>query len=168
GPAGVIGQECCPGPLLLRATGSAGLTTTDALFATASPSGYVVRGHLGGSLAPAAGDAAGVGVEAALDVCPLPANPDQTDSGGGGTSAPPDGVGDACQCGDVSNDGHVDVADVVALRDFLAQPSVPLPAPQKCNVGALAGVGCDLLDTVLLRRGLAGLSPGIGFGCELQ
>ena len=167
GAGGVIGQECCPGPLLLRATGGAGLGT-DALFATASPSGYVVRGHLGGSLAVAGGDADGDGVEDALDVCPLTADPGQADSGGVGSSAPPDGVGDACQCGDVSNDGHVDVADVVALRDFLAQPALPVSAPQKCNVGTLAGGGCDLVDSVLLRRGLAGLAPGIGFGCELQ
>jgi len=168
GAAGVIGQECCPGPLLLRATGGAGLTTTDALFATASPSGFVVRGHLGGSLAPAGGDADGDGVEDALDVCPLAADPGQADSGGVGSAAPPDGVGNACQCGDVSDDGHVDVADVMALRDFLSRPSVPLPAPQKCDVGSLAGGGCDVLDAALLRRALAGLAPGIGFGCELQ
>jgi thrombospondin type 3 repeat protein len=168
GPAGVIGQECCPGPLLLRATGSAGLTTTDALFVTASPSGFVVRGHLGGSLSSAGADSDGDGVEDALDVCPLTADPGQADSGGVGTSAPPDGVGDACQCGDVSDDGHVDVADVMALRDFLSRPSQPLAAPQKCNVGSLAGGACDVLEAALLRRGLAGLAPGIGFGCELQ
>ena len=161
GPAGVIGAECCPGPLLLRSTGGAGLATTDALFVTSSPTGYVVRGHLGGSLAPATGDTDGDGVEDALDVCPTKPDPGQADTSG-------DGVGNACQCGDVSNDGHVDVADAVALRDFLAKPSVPLPAPQKCNVGTGAAGACDIVAATLLRRALGAKDPGIGFGCELQ
>ena len=169
GSAGVIGQECCPGPLLLRATGSSGLTTTDALFVTASPNSYVVRGHLGGRLSAAAGgDADGDGVEDALDVCPLRADPAQSDTGGVGSAAPPDGVGDACQCGDVSNDGRVDAADTLALRQSLASPGAALAAPQKCNVSSEAGGGCDVLAATLLRRALAGAAPGIGFGCELQ
>jgi hypothetical protein len=166
GPSGVIGAECCPGPLLLRSTGGAELTTTDAIFSTAGPNGFVVRGHLGGSLATPTGDADGDGVEDALDVCPVEPNPSQVDAGGLGSAAPPDGVGDACQCGDVSNDGHVDVADVVALRSFLAQPTAALAAPQKCDVGGPGTSGtCDLVDATLLRRALAGAAPGISYVC---
>jgi hypothetical protein len=168
GPAGVIGSECCPGPLLLRATGAAGLATTDAIFATANPNGYIVRSHLGGSLTTPTGDADGDGVEDALDVCPLEPNPGagQSDVGGVGTSSPPDGVGDVCQCGDVSNDGHVDIADAFALREFLANPSAPLAAPQKCDVGGPGPSGtCDIVDATLLRRALASAPPGIAYVC---
>jgi len=166
GPSGVIGSECCPGPLLLRSTGSAGLATTDAIFATASPTGFVVRGHLGGSLATPTGDADGDGFEDAVDVCPVEPNPSQADAGGLGTASPADGVGDACQCGDVSNDGFVDVADVLALRDYLARPSVPLAAPEKCDVGGPGPSGtCNIVDATLLRRALAGAPPGISNVC---
>ncbi len=166
GPSGVIGAECCPGPLLLRSTGAAGLTTTDALFATASPNGFVVRGHLGGSLATPTGDADGDGVEDSLDDCPFEPNSGQADAGGLGTASPADGVGDACQCGDVSDDGHVDVADALALRAFLARPSVPLAAPQKCDVGGPGPSGtCDIVDATLLWRALAGAQPGISYVC---
>jgi len=166
GPAGVIGSECCPGPLLLRSTGSAGLASTDALFVTASPNGFVVRSHLGGSLATPSGDADADGVEDALDVCPLEPNPGQADAGGLGTASPPDGVGDACQCGDVSDDGHVDIADAFALREFLAHPSTPLAAPQKCDVGGPGASGtCDVVDATLLRRALQGAQPGIAYVC---
>jgi hypothetical protein len=166
GPAGVIGAECCPGPLLLRSTGVPSLATTDALFVTASPNGFVVRAHLGGSLATPSGDADGDGVEDALDVCPLEPNPGQADTGGLGTASPADGVGDACQCGDVSNDGQVDGADAFALRAFLANPSALLAAPQKCDVGGPGPSGtCDIVDAALLRRAIAGAQPGISYVC---
>lgn len=166
GPSGVIGAECCPGPLLLRSTGSAGLTTTDAIFATASPNGFIVRGHLAGSLATPTGDADGDGVEDALDVCPLEPNAGQADAGGLGTATPGDGVGDACQCGDVSNDGYVDEADALALREFLARPSVLPAAPEKCDVGGPGPSGtCNIVDATLLRRALEGEQPGISYVC---
>jgi hypothetical protein len=73
----------------------------------------------------------------------------------------PGGVGDLCQCGDVSNDGRVTSADVGALRAFLAGAG-PLAAPQKCDVGKGASSGaCDVLDATLLRRALAHAPPGI-------
>lgn len=165
GAAGVIGSECCPGPLLLRASSDGELPATRPLFATASPNGLLVRGTLAGSLGVPAGDVDGDGVPDSLDDCPITANPAQTDSGGVGTSTP-DGVGDACQCGDVSNDGRVDASDVATLRDFLALRITALPAPQKCDVGPGAASGaCDLLDVALLRRALAGLQPGIDPVC---
>ena len=110
GPSGVIGAECCPGPLLLRASGERrARRSTGACSSTASPNGFVVRGHLGGSLAAPTGDADGDGVEDALDVCPLEAGSRPGRRGRARHGHPPDGVGDACQCGDVSNDGRVDV-----------------------------------------------------------
>ncbi|MFI5315799.1 MAG: hypothetical protein ACHQ6T_08865 [Myxococcota bacterium] len=165
GPAGVIGSECCPGPLFLRASASGALPGTQAFFATASPNGLVVRSQLAGSLPAASGDADGDGVPDSLDDCPVAANPSQSDSGGLGDLTP-DGVGDACQCGDVSDDGRVLDDDVALLRDFLARRIAALPAPQKCDVGPGSSAGaCDLLDAALLRRALAGLPPGIANVC---
>jgi len=166
GAAGAIGTECCPGPLLLRASASGTLPGTQAFFATASPNALVVRSQLGGSLPVPTGDADGDGVADSLDDCPVEPNAGQTDTGGLGTSSPPDGIGDACQCGDVSDDGQVDVADALALREFLARPSVPLAAPQKCDVGGPGASGtCDIVDATLLRRALAGAPPGISNVC---
>ncbi|HXZ86563.1 MAG TPA: thrombospondin type 3 repeat-containing protein [Myxococcota bacterium] len=166
GPVGVIGSECCPGPLVLRASANGELAGTRPLFATASPNGLLVRGSLAGGLVAPSGDVDADGVPDSLDDCPIAANPDQRDSGGVGTPTP-DGVGDACQCGDVSNDGRIDAADVATLRDFLAGRSSALPAPQKCDVGRGASTGaCDLLDAVLLRRALAQLAPGIEPVCS--
>jgi hypothetical protein len=166
GPAGVIGAECCPGPLLMRADGAGGLTTSDALFVTASPNGYVVRVHPGGALATPTGDADGDATEDALDTCPVEPSPIQSDVGGLGDASPADGIGDVCQCGDVSNDGRVTSDDAAALRAFLANPSAALAAPQKCDVGGATPSGaCDLVDAVRLRRALAGAPQGIAHVC---
>lgn len=162
GPAGEIGEECCPGPMLLHANSSGGLAAADVLFTTASPNGLVVRGHLDGSVAAPGGDYDHDGVQDALDVCPVEPDPAQADSGGLG-GATPDGVGNACQCGDPSDDGRIDAADTSALRAFLANPLAALPAPQKCDVGGSSA--CDLLDAVRLRRALAGLAQGIAHNC---
>jgi hypothetical protein len=161
-PAGQIGVECCPGPLLLHGNSAGGLAGSDLLFATGSPTGYVVRGHLGGTVPAASGDWDGDGVEDALDVCPVDASSGQLDSGGLATPLA-DGIGDGCQCGDPSDDGVVDGDDVVALRAFLAGSLAQLAAPEKCDVGGSSG--CDLIDVVRLRRALAGASSGIAHVC---
>lgn len=163
GPAGEIGEECCPGPMILHANSAGGLAATDVLFATGSPNGLVVRGDLSGTISQPAGDFDGDGVQDALDDCPVEANADQADSGGIASSSA-DGIGNVCQCGDVSGDGRVDGADEDALRDHLAGALPALPAPQKCDVGG--GSACDLVDVVRLRRALAGIaSGGISYLC---
>jgi hypothetical protein len=164
GPAGAIGQECCPGPMILHANSAGGLAGADVLFATASPNGILVRGHLGGTVAAAFGDFDADGIQDALDDCPVEANAAQTDSGGLATASP-DGIGDVCQCGDTSDDGRIDAADVSALRSFLAGSLATLPAPEKCDVGGSAA--CDLEDSVRLRRALPGLAPGISHVCAV-
>src|SRR5271157_2429286 len=52
-------------------------------------------------------DTDGDGILDPYDNCPYTYNPDQKDSGGVGSGSPPDGIGDACQCADVNNDGFV-------------------------------------------------------------
>ncbi len=113
-------------------------------------------------------DADSDGVPDQADNCPLRANADQRDRGRVG-SLLPDGIGDACQCGDVSNNGLVSNRDVSAFRDALAAGQVgSLAAPQKCRVnGALAP--CSIADLAILRRALeaAGpLEPGIEQLCD--
>ncbi|MGH2898540.1 MAG: thrombospondin type 3 repeat-containing protein, partial [Solirubrobacteraceae bacterium] len=95
GPAGEVGEECCPGPMILHANSAGGLAAADVLFTTASPNGLVVRGHLGGTVPAASGDFDGDGVQDALDDCPVEANADQADTGGLGTSSA-DGIGNVC------------------------------------------------------------------------
>ena len=114
------------------------------------------------------GDADGDGVPDASDNCPLRANADQADSGGP-NSASPDGIGDACQCGDVSNDGRVDGTDVQQLRSALAAGQLGgLGAPGKCRVNG-AWAPCSELDVALLRRAVepaVALAPGLAQTCD--
>jgi len=87
------------------------------------------------------------------DNCVLAANADQQDTGGLGVNGPPDGIGDACQCGDVSGDGRITLSDAVIVQRSLLQPPTATPAkPALCDVGGNAG--CTLSDAVILRRAL--------------
>jgi PKD repeat protein len=110
-------------------------------------------------------DADGDGFGDASDNCPLVAN-DQTDGGGLGASGP-DGIGDACQCGDLDVDGDADASDAERLRQALADPfgaELSPPAHARCSV-----VGdpdsCDVLDVVVLARANAGLEPPLAQSC---
>ena len=57
----------------------------------------------------------GDGVPDGSDNCPFEANANQADGGGAGAGSPPDGIGDACQCGDVNGDHRVTLTDAVGL-----------------------------------------------------
>ncbi|HTO05795.1 MAG TPA: FG-GAP-like repeat-containing protein [Myxococcota bacterium] len=106
-------------------------------------------------------DTDGDGVPDAVDNCPLVQNPGQQDTGGLGAGSPPDKIGDACQCGSVAGDGHVDASDVAAYRAALANPSgAPLtPAAQtRCRLLGRTG-GCDVRQVTALRRAIA--SPSL-------
>jgi hypothetical protein len=86
------------------------------------------------------------------DNCPNEPNPGQQDAGGIGAGSAPDGVGDACQCGDHSGNGVVTAADAVALQRSFLVPPTAARAPALCDVGP--GAGCTLSDAVTLRRAL--------------
>jgi subtilisin family serine protease len=108
----------------------------------------------------------GDGAGHADDNCRYIAN-DQSDTGGVSSSGP-DGIGDACQCGDVDGNGTVNDLDRQALRAHRGS-GIPLPEPALCNVRGPADGGatdCDLLDLVVLSRALLGLEPGIGQVCS--
>jgi hypothetical protein len=90
---------------------------------------------------------------------------DQGDSGGVGASGP-DGIGDACQCGDLDADGDADLGDAALLRGALADPGAALGpvAAGRCSVSGDA-LGCDVLDVSILTRANASLAPPLAQGC---
>ncbi len=76
--------------------------------------------------------------------CPGGADPTDTNS---------DGIGDACQCGDVDGDGWVTLADAVEIRrSLLNPPTATLARPDLCDVGGNAA--CTLTDALIVRRAL--------------
>ncbi len=120
-----------------------------------------------GTVDPAAdgADADADGACDAGDNCPFAAN-DQADTAGVAGGGP-DGIGDACQCGDLTLDGGVDAADPARLRAALADPGGAAPTAaelQRCSVSG-GDTSCDLVDAVALRRALAGAAPGLAQSC---
>jgi para-nitrobenzyl esterase len=106
-------------------------------------------------------------VGSACDACPYAANLDQADTSGVGGGGP-DGIADACQCGDVDDDvAHdVDAADLAALRLALAGVTALSPGGQaKCSVAG-GTTACDLLDSVVIARRLASLQPLLAPACD--
>jgi hypothetical protein len=105
-------------------------------------------------------DGDGDGALDAQDNCPARPNPSQADRGGVGAGSPPDGIGDACQCGDVNGDGRVTAADATLVtRSLLVPPTATLARPELCDVGGApspATLGCTLSDAVVIRRALLG------------
>jgi len=98
-------------------------------------------------------DGDGDGLVDPQDNCPFTANASQTDSGGIGAGSPPDGIGNACQCGDVSGNGFVTTADATLItRSLLVPPTATLARPELCNVGGSAA--CTTADAVIVTRGL--------------
>jgi hypothetical protein len=96
------------------------------------------------------------------DNCPLEPNSGQNDSAGVGSGAPPDGIGDDCQCADVTADGAVLLGDADRVQEFLADTGPPLSAPEKCNVIGPPGGNpgeCQIDDWARIRRAALGLDP---------
>jgi hypothetical protein len=96
------------------------------------------------------------------DNCPFAPNTNQKDSVG-------NGIGDACRCGDVSNDGLVNASDKTILGRSLAGLSPygsvgSMPGFNKCDVNGDGA--CNLADNTIVSRALAGLAPGIQQKCH--
>jgi hypothetical protein len=106
------------------------------------------------------------GVADAEDNCPHVANADQLDSGGVNTTEP-DGIGDACQCGDVSNNGIVNGQDANAIRRrALGSGSIPtFASPFKCDVSGNGS--CNGQDANAVKAAALGQpSPLFGQNCQ--
>lgn len=108
------------------------------------------------------------GVCDALDNCPALPNAGQDDLGGVGAGSEPDGIGDACQCGDVDDSGEVSGADAILLRRVLVGEAVLSAAGSDKCAAIGAPDSCDLVDAVVLRRALEtpALLPGVAQGCR--
>jgi hypothetical protein len=98
------------------------------------------------------------------DNCPYIHNPDQEDSGGVGAEGP-DGIGTACQCGDVTGDGICNGTDATFItRQALDLLSPLFNVPGNCDV---TGDGiCNGTDATFITRKALGLfSPLFGNHC---
>ena len=92
------------------------------------------------------------------DNCPGEPNAGQADSGGVAPGGP-NGIGDACECGDVDDDGDVDAADRQRLREKLSAQIADVDAPAKC--GVVNDGACNVADASVTSRATGGLAPGI-------
>ena len=112
---------------------------------TASPVGITV-------ITP---DADADGIPDNLDNCPVTSNVNQNDANA-------DGIGDACQCGDISGDGKITNTDSVLIKRHL----LGLPSKFDVNFCDVNGDGlCTNTDAVLIQRTLLGLPPGLAQTC---
>jgi hypothetical protein len=104
------------------------------------------------------------GVDDAFDNCPYTPNAAQIDQGGVGSPIA-DGIGDACQCGDVTGDGQVDSFDAEWIKRQALDLSAPLfLIPDNCDV--TGDEVCNGMDALLVRHAAAGtVSPFFGQNC---
>ena len=101
------------------------------------------------------------GIYDSADNCPGTSNANQNDSGGVDTNTP-DGIGDACQCGDISGDGKITNTDSVLMKRHL----LGLPSNFKADFCDVNGdTQCTNTDAVLIQRAVLGLPPGLGQTC---
>jgi lysophospholipase L1-like esterase len=116
------------------------------------------------SLAANAQDTDSDGVPDGSDNCVYVANPGQEDVGGL-FGPPPDGIGDACQCGDINNDGHVDLLDAATYERGLANVLPAALDEDKCSV--IGGrLDCEPNDWQTLREAIVGIAPGVTQVCQ--
>lgn len=115
-------------------------------------------------------DLDGDGFTDPVDDCPFLANADQRDDGGFATTVP-NGLGNACECGDANGSGRVMPAsslelgangtpltpDLQLIREYLVGLHADDPAiALRCSVHG--DPGCDAVDAVVLDRALQGLA----------
>jgi hypothetical protein len=106
------------------------------------------------------------GTSSCDDNCPVEPNASQTDNGRVGVGGA-DGIGNACQCGDVTGDGKVLTDDADQIQAFLTGSALTVPG--KCNVVGEQGGSpslCQLDDWVIVRRGALGLPTSVGQICD--
>jgi len=111
-------------------------------------------------------DTDGDGIPAYADNCPFAANPGQEDTGGLATSTP-DGIGNACQCGDVTGNGIVNGQDanVIQRHGMHAEPNQLFLVPGNCDVSG--NDQCNGQDANAVKRAALGHpSPTFGQNCH--
>lgn len=106
------------------------------------------------------------GIANQFDNCPFVANANQADNGGLGFGTTADGIGNACQCGDVTGEGQVNDTDASFIKRFALGLAAPLfVVPNHCDV---TGDGkCNGTDATLVRHAAAGrVNPLFGQNCR--
>lgn len=96
------------------------------------------------------------------DNCPFLSNASQVDRGGIGAASAPDGIGDACQCGDANGDGKVTSTDATLLFNFVRGNPAANPAkPELCDVNHNGA--CNSTDATIIFNLVRGVSlpPGV-------
>lgn len=96
------------------------------------------------------------------DNCPGEANASQADTGGVAPEGA-NGIGDACECGDVDDDGDVDESDRAHLRQKLSSQLADVDAPAKC--GVVNDGACNVADASVTGRATQGLLPDVAPVC---
>jgi hypothetical protein len=123
-------------------------------------------------------DTDGDGTPDGNDNCGLFPNPTQADTGGL-SMAVPDGIGSACQCGDVSANGQVTATDALRINQaILNLPPVTGTSGAtmsqlvgtiwlrgRCNVSALTPDLCTATDSLRINQAILALGPGLRMGC---
>ena len=106
-------------------------------------------------------DSDGDGVPDSLDNCPYEPNPTQSDVGGLG-AAPPDGIGDACQCGDVNDSGTITSSDATELNRALLNlsPAFSVGGNAACTAAGVPATCCTGVGTGSCDPGLG--AAGLG------
>ncbi|MGH7337367.1 MAG: dockerin type I domain-containing protein, partial [Myxococcota bacterium] len=100
------------------------------------------------------------------DNCPFVANPGQEDTGGLATETP-DGIGNACQCGDVTSNGIVNGQDAIVIQRHALgkQPNPLFLVPGNCDVSG--NDECNGQDANAVKRAALGHpSPTFGQRCH--
>jgi hypothetical protein len=111
--------------------------------------------------APPPPDPDGDGYLTPCDSCAYKTNVDQADRGRVGSTVA-DGIGDACQCTELTNDGFVNATDVTRLRQHLSN-ALPLPPTERARCSAIGGAtDCTVRTLAVLRRALATPPRGPG------
>jgi len=98
------------------------------------------------------------------DNCPYVWNPDQENANAAEEAAGSE-RGDACECGDVSNDGFIDASDARLLQEMLAGLIPGVPAPEKCGTRGIPE-DCSIRDVAAIRRWLSGADTERLSGCS--
>jgi len=101
------------------------------------------------------------GIPDSSDNCIYIPNPSQEDTGGVGIETP-DGIGNACQCGDVTGEGIANFVDAIMINRFI-DPALTAPSYNEPGNADVNGDGIvDSADADLINiESSSGLSSGI-------